>query len=118
MILFYEKCAKEKSEEKEKLNWTGQVFSRGDFVHFKGNEKYKPYDTYVWDLFGHLGLAYYLIEHPDGHDRQVWLDNSGMGDGFECVHSSMLDAELKYIQIDCQFINETDELALITKSKL
>lgn len=118
MILFYEKCAKKEADEKERLNWTGQVFKRGDFVHFKGNEKYKPYDTYVWTSFGHLGLAYYLVEHPDGHDRQGWLDNCGMGDGFECVHSSMLDEDVKYIQIDCKFTNETDELILIRETNL
>lgn len=110
--------AAETENEKKQLNWTGRVFRRGDFVHFKGNNIYKPYDTFVWTLFGHGGLSYYIIEHPDGHDRQAWLDNCGMGDGFECVHSSMLDEDVKYIQIDCKFTNETDELILIRETNL
>ncbi len=112
----------EKENLKKKLNWTGKSFERGDYVYFKGNENFKPCHSYVWILFGHGGLGFYLIEHPDGNHRSNWMSKPPFEhiDGFESVHSSMLDEEIKYIQINCsdEFFNETDELTLIKKTEL
>lgn len=107
----------EAKERKQHLKWTGRKFKRGEPVYFKGNEKYKATQSFVWTYFGHMSLAFYIIEHPDGEDRSRWLAKPPFehNDGFECVHSSQLQEGLKYIQINCseEFYGETDELKLI-----
>lgn len=104
-------------QKKKQLGWTGRKFNRGDFVHFMGSEKYKPYDTYVWTHFMHEGMDYYLVEHYQGDDRSRWMAKPPFehNDGFESVHSSQLREGKKYIQIDCheEFTGETDQLVLI-----
>jgi hypothetical protein len=115
------KWAEEKIQKKKEVNWTGQSFKRGDYVHFKGNDKYKPCDTYVWTHFGHMMLEFYLIQHHDGQDRSNWMAKPPFEnmDGFECVHSSQLKEGLKYIQINCheEFQGETDELILLERGR-
>ncbi len=100
---------------KTREEWTGRSFKRGDHVHFKGTEILKPYDTYVWTVFAHRSICFYIIEHPDGHYASRWMASGGFDDGFESVHSSELNPDLKYIQINCSddFFGETDELVLI-----
>ncbi len=116
------KWDEEKRQKKISMNWTGQKFERGDYVYFKGNDKFKTYHSYVWTLFGHDGLSFYLIEHPDGYHRSSWMDKPPFEnqDGFESVHSSELDEEINYIQINCSndFFGETNELVLIKKTEL
>lgn len=112
------KKVEEEFAERRKL-WKGRKFKRGDFVHFKGDDKYKAQDTYVWTWFGHLSLAYYIIEHTDGIDRSHFLAGPGWRDGFESVHSSQLKEGLKYIQVECSgyFPDETDQLELIKEAE-
>ena len=117
------KWEEEKLEKKNKMNWTGRTFKRGDFVHYKGSEKYKPQDTYVWTHFGHCGMEYYVIEHDEGGGIENFINKRpfrkfGIGaDGFEAIHSSQLDEKLKYIKIYCnEFEGETDELILIKEA--
>lgn len=119
-----EKWAAEKREKKEKMKWTGRKFKRGNFVHYKGSERYNPIDTCVWTHWGHDGMEYYLIEHPQGQDMDNFINKRpfksfGVGaDGFEAVHSSQLQEGLKYLPIYCtEFQGETDELILL-KEKL
>ena len=111
--------AQEKEEKRKELQWTGESFKRGDYVLFKGNDKYKPLVSYVWTHFGHLSMEFYIIEHEDGEDRERWLTSGQFPDGFECVHSSQLQEGLKYIQINCHeyFQGETDELEMILSKK-
>ena len=108
---------REREKKKEAMNWTGRMFNRHDYVHFKGNDKYKPCDTYVWTHFAHLSLDYYIIQHHDGNLRDRWLNKKN--DGFESIHSKYLDEGLKYIQVDCSkdFQFETDALVLIMSAK-
>lgn len=95
-------------------------FERGDYVYFIGNEKYKPCHSYVWTFFGHDGLSFYLIEHNDGESRENWMYKPPFEhiDGFESVHSCMLDADINYIQINCDVYGETNELTLIKETNL
>lgn len=123
-IDLHEKYEKEKAEKKQKMNWTGRRFKRGDFVHFKGDEKYPAEDTYVWTHFGHHGLEYYIIEHSQGIDRINFINKPpykkfGLGaDGFEAIHSSQLNEGLKYIAIyPKEFQGETDELIMIKEAE-
>lgn len=119
-IAMREKWHQEELEKKKKMNWTGRTFKRGDFVHFKGNDKYTPEDTYVWTYFGHLGMEYYLIEHVQGLDMSAFINKRpfkkfGIGaDGFEAIHSSLLEEGKKYLPIYCtEFQGETDELIML-----
>lgn len=111
--------AEEKEQRKKDLKWTGQKFKRGDYVFFKGNDKYKPVYSYVWTHFCHGAIDFYVIEHEDGEDRKRWLAKPPFEnqDGFECVHSSQLQEGLKYIQVNCseEFQFETDKLELADK---
>lgn len=118
------KWEEEKLEKKRQMNWTGRQFKRGDFVHYKGSEKYKSCNTYVWTHFGHCGIDYYVIEHEQGDGIDNFINKRpfrrfGVGaDGFEAIHSSELDEKLKYIKIHCkEFQWETDELAMIKEAE-
>lgn len=116
LISFHLESEKSELDKKIKMNWTGRTFKRGDFVHFKGKDKYKSVDTYVWTYFAHESIEYYLIEHPDGMNRSDFMAKPPFKhlDGFECVHSSQLQEGLKYLPIYCEeFQRETDELEII-----
>jgi hypothetical protein len=119
MVLCHIKFKAEKLQKKKEMNWTGQKFKRGDYVHFKGNDQYKPCDTYIWTHFGHESMEFYLIEHKEGYDRSNWTSKPPFEniDGFESVHSNQLKDGLKYIQINCheEFQGETDELILLKR---
>lgn len=95
-------------------------FKRGDYVYFKGNNKYNACYSYVWTFFSHDGLSFYLIEHPNGLNRSNWLSKPPFEhiDGFESIPSYMLDEDVKYIQINCDMLGNTNELTLIKKSEL
>lgn len=111
----------ETERKKKEINWTGQEFQRGDYVHYKGSSEFKPCDTYVWTFFSHMGSEFYLIEHKDGFDRSSWMTKPPFEeiDGFESVHSSQLGEDLAYIEIDCSrdFQGETDELILLKRKE-
>lgn len=122
-IALHEKYEKEKLEKKLKMKWTGRCFKRGDFVHYKGDKDHMSVDTHVWTHFGHCGLEYYVIEHPQGKDRIHFINKPpyrrfGVGaDGFEAIHSSTLQNGLKYLALYCnEFQGETDELVMIKES--
>lgn len=101
----------------EKKEWTGQKFQRADHVHFVGNDKFKAVNTYVWTFFCHMSLSFYLIEHHDGLPASTWFAKPPFRDGFEAVHSSELQEDLKYIQINCpkEHPGETDQLILLKR---
>lgn len=117
MVASQLKRDEEIAQKKLDRNWTGQRFERGDFVHFKGNTDYEPYDTFVWAHFAHMRLEYYLIEHHQGQPSSKWMSKPPFQDGFEAVHSSQLKDGLLYIQINCheEFRGETDELILLER---
>lgn len=123
-IADHERWLKEKLAKQKKMKWTGRTFKRGDFVHFKGNDKYISVDTYVWTFFGHMMLEYYIVEHPQGKDMYSFTNKPpfrrfGIGaDGFESVHSSQLQEGLKYIAVHCkEFQFETDELVMLKEAE-
>lgn len=85
-------------------------FKRGDRVNFKGMGNLKPVKgTYVWAVLTHLAVMY-LIEHVDGEITKQGLKmNNGFEDGFESIHSSMVQEGHNYILV----VGDSLELAPI-----
>ena len=86
-------------------------FKRGDRVNFKGVEKgyrdngvYEPVTlkpatgTYVWAVMLHLMIRY-VIEHPEGEPRENFFAKPPFPDGFEAIHSSLLQEGLTYAYV-------------------
>jgi hypothetical protein len=105
------------------------IFTRGDMVNYNpvnapvstfagtlngfpyGKNPYSPVPgTFVWAKTEHLGVAY-VIEHPEGYPKERFLAGEGLPDGFESIHSSLLDDTKKYIYAD------HSELELIKRIK-
>lgn len=81
-----------------------RIYKRGDRVNYKGDENGDGAvtGTYVWATMAHEILRY-VIEHPQGHPKSAFIQDYLQGrfpDGFEAVHSSMLNDDLLYIYAD------------------
>lgn len=108
------------SELQDRKNWPLRSFKRGDCVNFKGDANYKPtQNTFVWAFHVHDGPGHYYIEHEDGEYLYEKLKhNGGFKDGFESLHSSMLQPNIKYIVVWCDFstyggCDKTDKLQMV-----
>ncbi|MCK5521002.1 MAG: hypothetical protein KAI81_07805 [Candidatus Marinimicrobia bacterium] len=67
---------------------------------YKDNPYNPVNNTYVWAYFAHLSMKCFVIQHPEGHEKEYFLASNGFEDGFESIHSSLLKDGLKYIYAD------------------
>lgn len=75
-------------------------FKRGDKVNYKGG-KFRPVNnTYVWAETQEGLFKQYVIEHPNGYGKEMFMKDFLEGkskNGIDGIHPNYLKYGLKYI---------------------